>query len=85
MYHASTMVASRKPRKATAGRHRETVEEKFQRLLALPVDSPMPKLTKSEARYFLKRLAGSNPDAPSGAEVMAEFYGDWAEDESTND
>ncbi|HYM15154.1 MAG TPA: hypothetical protein VEZ14_06310 [Dehalococcoidia bacterium] len=75
------MVASRKPRKATPGHPRETLEETFQRLIALPLDAPFPKLTEREARYFLQRLAGSNPAAPSGIEVLRAFYGDWSEDE----
>jgi hypothetical protein len=74
------MVASRKPRKTAASkRRRETLEEKFERVLAEPVGAPM-KLTKREALYFLKRLAGSDPNAPSGDEVMRSFYGDWSED-----
>ena len=59
------MVASRKPRKtAAAKRHRETLEEKFERIRALPPDAPIPKLTRREALYFLKRLWGSEPDGP---------------------
>jgi len=76
MYDASAMVASRKSRKPAPRRHRETLEEKFERLLALPVDSPFPKLTEREARYFARRLWEiGDPAAPSGAEVMRAFYG----------
>ena len=61
--------------KRGAPRKRETLEEKFERILAEPVDAPFPKLTKREARYFLRRLAGSNPNAKPGDEVVREFYG----------
>ena len=70
------MVAAQKP-KASPRRH-ETLEAKFDRVMAQPPGTPM-KLTKREASYFLKRLAGSDPDAPSGEEVMREFRGDWGE------
>jgi hypothetical protein len=73
------MVASRKP-KATPHKRRETLAEKFDRVMAEPEDTPFPKLTKREAYYFLRRLAGSNPSAPSGAEVLRQFWGDWSED-----
>ena len=73
------MVASRKPNPAPPKR-RETLAEKFDRVMAEPVGVPL-KFTKREARYFLKRLAGSDPDAPSGLEVMRDFYGDWSEDD----
>lgn len=72
------MVAARKPK--TNARKRETLEEKFERVMAEPAGTPM-KLTKREASYFLKRLAGSDPDAPSGERVLHEFWGDWAQDE----
>ena len=72
------MVAARKP-KASPHRH-ETLEAKFDRVMAEPPGTPM-KLTKREASYFLKRLAGSDPDAPSGEEVMREFWGDGSDDE----
>ncbi len=71
------MVAARKP-KATSPRKRETLEEKFDRLMAEPVGTPT-QLTKREALYFLKRLAGSDPDAPSSEEVFRNFWGDWGE------
>ena len=61
--------------KRGAPRKRETLEAKFQRVLSEPVDAPFPKLTKREARYFLRRLAGSNPNAKPGDEVLREFYG----------
>lgn len=51
--------------------------------MAEPAEAPFPKLTKREARYFLKRLAGSDPDAPSGEQVMREFWGDWSEDDES--
>jgi len=57
--------------------------EKFDRVMAEPVGTPM-RLTKREARYFLKRLAGSDPDAPSGEQVMNDFYGDWCEDDESS-
>jgi hypothetical protein len=75
------MVTVRKARKPAPSRHRETLAEKFERVLAEPIDAPFPKLTKREARYFLRRLAGSDPDAPSGEQVMRDFWGDWSEDE----
>ena len=74
------MVASRKP-KAAPPKRRETLAEKFDRVMAEPVETPFPELTKREAYYFLKRLAGSDPNAPSGLEVMRDFYGDWSEDD----
>ena len=70
------MVAARKP-KASPRRH-ETLEAKFDRVMAEPPGTPM-KLTKREASYFLKRLAGSDPDAPSGLEEVDEVRGDWGE------
>jgi hypothetical protein len=77
------MVTSRKPRPKSGRPRRETLAQKFERILAEPLGTPFPKMTKREARYFLKRLSGSDPDAPSGEEVMREFYGDWSEDEDT--
>jgi len=74
------MVTSRKPRPKTGHPRRETLAEKFERILAEPVGTPFPKMTKREARYFLKRLSGSDPDAPSGEQVMHDFYGDWSDD-----
>lgn len=73
------MVESRRP-KAAPHKRRETLAGKFARVMAEPVGVPI-KLTKREARYFLKQLAGSDPDAPSGLEVMRDFYGDWSEDD----
>ena len=64
--------------KRGAPRKRETLEEKFERILAEPVDAPFPKLTKREARYFLRRLAGSKPDAPRGVDVIKNVRGDWS-------
>ena len=72
------MVAARKP-KASPRRH-ETLEAKFDRVMAEPPGTPM-KLTKREASYFLKRLAGSDPDAPSGEQVLRDFWGDGSDDE----
>jgi len=71
------MVVSRKPKKTSRGGRRETLDEKFQRLLALPVDEPFPKLTKRESRYFLRRLweTGEPDSGPDGAAIMREFYG----------
>ena len=60
-----------------------SLAEKFERVMAEPPETPFPKLTKREARYFLKRLAGSDPKAPSGEEVMRDFYGDWSEDDES--
>ncbi len=51
--------------------------------MAEPPSTPIGKLTKREARYFLKKLAGSDPNAPSGEEVMRDFYGDWSEDDES--
>ena len=76
------MVASRKPRSAPPKR-RETLAEKFERVMAEPPDAPFPKLSKREAMYFLKRLAGSNPNAPSSEQVLRDFWGDWSEDEES--
>lgn len=71
------MVASRKPKPKTAAHRRpETLAEKFERVMAEPPDTPFPALTKRDGYYFLKRLAGSNPDAPSSTEVLHEFWGD---------
>ena len=54
---------------------KETLEEKFERLMSEPVSAPIGKLTKREARYFLRKLAGSDPDSPWGVEVLREFRG----------
>lgn len=70
------MVTARKSRKSPRASHRETLAEKFDRVLAEPAAAPFPKLTKREARYFLKRLSGiGGPDAPRGDDVLREFYG----------
>ena len=66
------------PRRAETGR-KETLEEKFQRLRAEPIGAPIPKLTKREARYFLTRLAGSDPKARPGAEMVRDIRGDWGD------
>jgi hypothetical protein len=71
------MVASRKPR-PTVHKPRETLGQKFDRVMREPVGTPA-KLTKREARYFLKRLAGSDPHGPSGLDVIQEVRGDWGE------
>ncbi len=76
------MVASRKP-KAPPRKRRETLAEKFERIRSEPVGTPT-KLTKREARYILGRLAGIDPDAPSGAEVMRRFYGDAEEQDGSS-
>ena len=77
------MVISRKPRLKSDPPRRETLAEKFERVMAEPPETSFPRLTKREARYFLKRLAGSDPDAPSGEDVMRDFYGDWSEDDES--
>ena len=74
------MVTTRKSKSKTTAKRRssvrrETLEEKFQRILSEPVDAPFPKLTKREARYFLRRMAGNDPNAKPGDQVMREFYG----------
>jgi hypothetical protein len=81
------MVSSSKPRTRTkrAPRKRETLPQKFDRIMTEPADAPFPKLTKREAYYFLRRLAGSNPDAPPSEEVLRDFWGDWSEDEDNAD
>lgn len=79
------MVTSRKPRPKTVHPRRETLSEKFERVMANRPETPFPKLTKREARYFLKRLAGSDPGAPSGEKVMRDFYGDWSEDDESTE
>ena len=78
----TTMVVSRRPA-PKAPPHRETLAAKFTRVMAEPPGTPFLKLTKREARYFLRKLAGSDPDAPSGEEVMRNFYGDWADDDES--
>jgi len=81
------MVASRKP-KQPATPHRETLEDKFQRIMREPVGAPI-KMTKREARFFARRLwETGDPSAPSGDAVMRDFYGPCdcevcATDEST--
>jgi len=67
-------------RRARVGRHRhrETPQEKFERVRREPVGTPM-KLTKAEARYFLRRLAGSEPRAPRGEDVIKAVRGNWGE------
>ncbi len=79
------MVTSRKPRSKSDHPRRETVAEKFKRVMAEPPETSFPRLTKREARYFLKRLAGSDPNAPSGEETMRDFYGDWSEDDESSE
>ena len=78
----TTMVVSRRPA-PKAPPHRETLAAKFTRVMAEPSGTPIGKLTKREARYFLKKIAGSDPNAPSGEEVMRAFYGDWSEDDES--
>ena len=68
------MVTSRRPR--TQPSRRETPAEKFERVRAEPVGTPL-KLTKAEAGYILRRLAGSDPHAPRGEEVIMSVRGDW--------
>ncbi|MEX2245860.1 MAG: hypothetical protein WEC75_04155 [Dehalococcoidia bacterium] len=75
------MVASRKPKTAAKRRHkRETLEEKFQRILSEPVGTPT-KLTKREALYILRRVweTGDPASSPPGDEVIKRFYGLWPE------
>ncbi len=77
MYHAGAMVASRKPRTKSTHRPSETLAEKFARVMAEPVGAPFPKLTKREARYFLRRLYETGDrGAPTGDAVMRAFYGE---------
>ena len=52
------------------------MEEKFARVMAEPPDAPLPQLTKREAIYFLKHLAGSDPKARRSADVLREFWGE---------
>lgn len=83
------MVASRKPSsvkrerapanrtsrgKPPARRKRETIDEKFERVLAEPFGTPI-HLTKREAIAFLRRLAGSRDDLPPGQQIIDDFYG----------
>jgi hypothetical protein len=70
------MVTARKPRTKPA--HRESPAEKFERLRAEPVGAPI-RLTKADARYILRKLAGSDPHAPRGEEVIMSVRGDWGE------
>jgi hypothetical protein len=71
------MVTARKARPGRS-RRRETPQEKFERVRREPVGTPM-KLTKAEARYFLTKLAGSDPRAPRGRDVIKAVRGDWGE------
>ena len=73
------MVTERKslPRRLPASPRKETLEENFERLLAEPVGAPIGKLTKREARYFLTRLAGSDPTSPPGVKVVREIRANW--------
>ncbi len=71
------MVTARKPHTRSPHR-RETPAEKFERVRSEPVGTPM-KLTKTDARYFLRKLAGSDPHAPRGEEVIKSVRGDWGE------
>ena len=75
------MVTERKslPRRLPASPRKETLEEKFERLLAEPVGAPIGKLTKREARYFLTRLKGSKPNDPLAADSVLKHRGDWGE------
>jgi hypothetical protein len=70
------MVTSRK-RKSGASR-RETMEEKFQRIISEPVDAPI-KVTKREARYMLLRLweIGDPHSEPPGDEQVKRWWGLW--------
>ncbi len=72
------MVTARKPR--TQKPRRETIAEKFERVMAESPETPFPKLTKREALYFLRQLAGSDPHAPSSKDVLRDFWGDAADD-----
>jgi hypothetical protein len=71
------MVTARRTRLERHPR-RETPQEKFERLRREPVGTPM-KLSKADARYILRRLAGSNPRAPHGKDVIKSVRGDWSE------
>jgi hypothetical protein len=70
------MVTARRPK--AKPRRRATLAEKFERVSAEPIGTPL-KLTKREARYFLRKLAGSDPHAPRGEEVIMSVRGDWGE------
>lgn len=85
LVECGAMVASRKPRKTAAPkRRRETLEQKFERIRALPPGASIPKLTRREAVYFLRRLAGANPNAPSGEEVVRILRGGDETDATCN-
>lgn len=71
------MVTARRAR-VQPHRRRETPPEKFERVRAEPVGTPI-KLTKADARYFLRKLAGSDPHAPRGEDVIKSVRGDWGE------
>jgi hypothetical protein len=81
------MVASRRPRKQEKAppKRRETLEELFDRVMSQPADAPFPKLTKAQAKYFLLRLWGSDPDGPPGDEVVKRFYGLWPEPQNPDE
>lgn len=72
------MVISRKQKPKTPPSRRETPAEKFERVRAEPIGTPI-RLSKREARYFLRRLAGNDPHAPRGEEVIMSVRGDWGD------
>ena len=72
------MVTARKPVHRTHPSRRETPAEKFERARKEPVGTPI-RLTKADARYILRKLAGSDPNAPRGEEVIQAVRGDWGE------
>lgn len=71
------MVTARRPAVRPI-RRRETPPEKFERVRREPVGTPM-KITKADARYFLRKLAGRDAHAPRGKDVIMSVRGDWGE------
>jgi hypothetical protein len=72
------MVTARKPRRPARATHRETSAEKFARIRKERVGTHV-RLSKADARYILRRLAGSDPHAPRGEDVIQNVRGDWGE------
>ena len=65
------MVTSRKGKSEAAGRRRrETVEEKLDRILSEPMDTPI-KLSKREALALLRALSKRPPLEPDSPPVMS--------------
>lgn len=55
-------------------RKRETIDQLMERIMSEPIGTPL-NITKRQAIAVLRRLAGSDPDARPGQEIIDEFYG----------